>query len=161
MRESSRSSRRLRSVSGMNLLSWDHNSLSKHSERIVLITYEPDSRTRRVLFAGKPTCETALANSTYRLIVSEDVRKDNAEYVPAPSTTIWYSLLVDYDQSRSHAPRLRADDAPLRHCGPFSPASPDCPASSPLLCKGSSKTPQRLLAPSGSCYVGSFADRIR
>lgn len=141
----------------MNLLSWDHSSLSRHSERIALIPYELVSRTEHVLFAGKPTCETALANSTYRLIVSGDVRKDDAEYVPAPSTTIWYSLLADTDQSRSRAPRLRADDAPLRHCRPL---SPDWPASSPLLCKGASETPRRLLAPSESCYVGSFTNQI-
>ena len=142
----------------MNLLSWDHSSLSRRSARIALIPYELVSRTERVLFAGKPTCETALANSTYRLVVSGDVRKDHAEYVPAPSTTIWYSLLADTDQSRSRAPRLRADDAPLRHCRPF---SPDCPASLPLLCNCSSKTPRRRLAPSESFYVDSFTTQIR
>ena len=116
------------------------------------------SPTGCILSAGKPTCETALANSTCRLIVSGDVRKERAEYVPAPSTTIWYSLLADTDQSRSRAPTMRADDAPLRHCRPL---SPDCPASSPLLCTGSSKTPRRFLSPSESCYVCSFANQAR
>ena len=116
------------------------------------------SRTERGLFAGQPTCETALANSTCRMIVSGVLRRNKAEYVPAPSTTIWYSLLADTDQSRSRAPTLRADDAPLRHCRSF---SPDCPTSSPLLCTGSSKTPRRFFSLSESCYFGRFANQAR
>ena len=116
------------------------------------------SRTGCILFAGKLTCETALANSTCRLIVSGDVRKDKAEHVPAPSTTIWYSLLADTDQSRSRAPTLRADDAPLRHGRSF---SPDCQGSSPLLCTSSSMTPRRLFSPSEWCWVCSFANQAR